>query len=121
MLVDSLKNPIYGVSLGTSHLALVVAARNGRKAIVEYLLKNKDININELIMDQTTLMHAVVTGHDDIVVTLLNHPKIEVNAENTEGMTALMQAVLNKRFSMLLPLLDAGANRDKKINKEKPP
>ena len=62
--------------------ALIWAADMGHFAIVELLLKQKDIEVNLVDKDKiTALFCGSERGHSEVVVLLLKHPQIDVDQE----------------------------------------
>ena len=74
-------------------------AINGREQSCQLLLQHPKIEVNARSTsdNETALIGAVKQGHANIVKQLLNDPRVEVNAHDTEGMTPLMYAVRNGR------------------------
>ena len=61
----------------------------------------------------TPLIAACAHNRADVVVNLLKHPKIDVNLTNSKGQTPLMYAAAVGNVDLVLPLLRAGADRDR--------
>ena len=53
----------------------------------------------------TALMTAAVNNHLDVVVSLMNHPGINLNVQGDKNMTALHVAVHKDRLAILAQLL----------------
>lgn len=54
---------------------------------------------------QTPLMIAAYNNKLDIVITLMNHPRIDLNFRSDSGVTALHQAVIGNRPAIVTQLL----------------
>lgn len=67
--------------------------------------------------DCTPLMEAAKTGYPNILKALID-ARADVNATNKDGQTALMLVAQKGLFSSVIILLEAGANRNLKDNKE---
>lgn len=115
--------------------ALMLASYHGYTAIAHLLLShganphlatksNKEFNLGKLLSNKnskaTALMLAAVTGKLDIVMGLIK-AGADVNAQDSDGQTALMYAILGdshwplkpldlNRKKIVLALLDAGAD-----------
>ncbi len=88
--------------------ALLLAAANGHKDIVELLLeKGADVNRCDW-KDETALMGAAWSGHKDIAELLLEKGA-DVNADNS-GWTTLMYAAVNRYIDIVELLLENGAD-----------
>jgi ankyrin repeat protein len=65
--------------------------------------------------DGNTLYHLAVVKNDLNLFTKLESLKVDVNAKNSEGMTALQKAALTAKDDTILKyLLSIGANKDLK-------
>lgn len=84
---------LVGTTMDVS-LLLVNAARAGQLKEVQYLLRQRTVDINgrDDQDDNTALMWACHNGFHEIVVALLKHKKVDVNYKNRDGNTALMLA-----------------------------
>ncbi len=90
---------------------LFVAAQNNLPSLViNYLLKNGDVNFKDR-NGQTMLHWAAYKGHLDIVRLLLQDKNINVNLQDNFGRTALYWAVYKRRLDIVSLLLN-----DKNIN-----
>ncbi|OAQ67317.1 ankyrin repeats (3 copies) domain-containing protein [Pochonia chlamydosporia 170] len=69
----------------TGESILSLAAKNGHKHMVEWLLAKNIIHVNhrDEATGRTALIHAIGEGHIDIIKTLLAHPYIDVNLQAT--------------------------------------
>lgn len=114
-----IRNVKRGVKQRTELLCL--AARTGREALVQHLLKI-GVNVNKAVeYNQTALWHAVVGNHKSIVQILLaNDADIGV-ADSLDGMTPLHIAVERGYQSMVQLLLDSGASVDARCKKNDTP
>ncbi len=88
------------------------AAKDGDPSIVNMLLK-AGANINEINRGYTALMFAVMRGNED-VVSLLIDKKIDINARNNSGKTALDIAKDNRKSGIVELLKKAGATETPK-------
>ncbi|PTB70469.1 ankyrin [Trichoderma citrinoviride] len=89
---------------------IVTAARNGHPRMVELLLSrgaDPNINVNGTPFSRA-LMDAVVEGSGDVVKVLLNDDRVDPNARNASGKTALEWAITFGRDDMLQLLLKDG-------------
>jgi ankyrin repeat protein len=94
--------------------ALIAAASEGHIEIVNTLLKHKHCDINARDKDGTNaLMAAAVRGHKDVIKILIDH-KADINAQNSDGHTALMFAYNGK--NQVETLLDKYSEYMKEIN-----
>ncbi len=88
---------------------LVIAAKNGNKAVVQELMaagayvNSKDISDKQ---DKTALMFAAEYGHLEVVIELIKDIKVELNLQNNHGMTALMLAIQNGHVKIAIKLLE---------------
>lgn len=115
-----LQNPTINVNMqtkivyGPSHFhwqgytALIVAAQKGFESIVKLLIEaHANANIKNA-EGKTALMQAV--WHENLVKLLLQSPRVEINAQDQFGRTALMVAVMSSNENIVKILLDAGAD-----------
>ncbi|KAK2776199.1 ankyrin-2 ankyrin [Colletotrichum kahawae] len=88
------------------NLPLHIAARNGHKHAVEYILSlhsNHKYYVNERnIYQQTPLMHAAMSGEYDVVQFLLGYPWVDITVSDRDGKTALDHAHGNEDIMRLL-------------------
>ena len=79
-----------------------------------------DVNVKSLDDDVTPLMVVSRCGTPDILRLLLEHGATDINAQNTSGVTALMEAVrFNPSEEVIKILLDIGADVSLKDNEGK--
>ena len=89
--------------------ALMIAAREGNKDLVDLLIeRGADINAKN-INDGTPLMFAAINGNPEIISMLID-AGAEANATGTNGWGALMVAVAKGHHYSAQLLLDAGAD-----------
>jgi len=71
------------------------AARSGQLPALKEMLAEEtcDINCADSVMGNTALHFAVYSYHVPVLIKLLAHSEIDVNARNRLGLTALMAAV----------------------------
>ena len=94
----------------TFELALLEAVTAGNNEAVEFLLQLETVNIDHTNeRGRTALMLACVSGHEDIVHSLLS-AGANVNIQNNKGWTALMIASEHNHISIIHMLLQANAN-----------
>ena len=91
--------------------AMVEAIEHAHEVVVDALLQEKALRINQDLgskgaPDRTALMIAANLEHASIVTKLLSHPDIQINKQNTEGMTALIYAVRTMSLQTVESLLD---------------
>ncbi len=90
--------------------ALLAAAREGHKDVVELLLKhNADINAQDNNFGHTALMVAASGDYKDIVELLLKY-SADINTLSKTGKTALFDAVYRGSIHIVKLLLNAGAD-----------
>lgn len=91
-------------------LPLHMAARNGHKHMVDYILCLHSDNmeyVNErTYYDETPLMLAAESGKHDVVQLLLDHPEVDIAAADGDGKIALGYADQNEdTFRLILSKL----------------
>ena len=91
---------------------LIAAARKGHLEEIEHLLnEGADVNVVENNSGMTALMIvAYDMGQFDEVAKLLLDKGANVNAKAKDGNTALMGAVLKRKYNLAKLLLDKGAD-----------
>lgn len=77
----------------------------GKTASFERLLKAGVNDINRLHHNKTFLMLACIHGHNDIAKRLIEDTRIDVNAEEKDGSTALFYACIYEEKQILKLLL----------------
>lgn len=127
----------FGVNIGTSDTsgwnALAFATNFGNKDVVEYLLQQKDIDVNAMDKKQRiTLHHAAKktrkrappqgpdTNQAAIIEMLIQHGAY-VEARDENGCTPLMLACTNRDLSMTKMLMHYGASLNVKDNQGRTP
>jgi ankyrin repeat protein len=96
---------------------LVLAARQGRKDIVEYLVKQGAATDDTNGFGTTACMAATAAGHADIVALLIAHGA-NLGLRNNVGVSALVTAV-NFHYERIAKLLiDSGAPLGEDTNSE---
>jgi ankyrin repeat protein len=98
------KNPANGATL------LITAAWNHNFCIVEFLLSQKEIDVNAADIDGHTALH-IASGNGSIKIAqmLLEHKNIQVNINTKDG-TPLTLAVKNKKHEIIELLLQKKAD-----------
>ena len=90
--------------------ALIAAASRGDVTIVQALLKG-GVNLNERDGAQfTALLRALQNKHYDVAEILVARPDTDVNAQGSNGMTALIHYAVRNEAEKVKNLLDRGAN-----------
>lgn len=90
--------------------AVIFAANNNHVELLKKLLElGADINDRSNNL-RTPLIWASHWGHDDVVSVLLAHSSIDIDAQDADGMTALMTAARQGHAAILAALLSRGAN-----------
>lgn len=101
--------------MGKLHEAIIT--RN--PASFEQLLARPDVNVDETDHNgRTPLMLAAVCNHVDIAFLCIEK-KANMNAQNTEGMDALMHAAGEGNFMMVRFLISNGAAPNQKDSQKK--
>ncbi len=93
--------------------------QSGKDEFIEklYILKAKGLNVEAPQKDGSTLYHAALTKGDLALLQKLSALKINVNAKNKEGLTALHRAALiSKDDEILKYLLSLGADKTMKTD-----
>ena len=90
-------------------LALVDAVKDGNRAVVQTLLRQKT-NVNAAEADGTTALHWAVRADDQELVRLLLRAGANARAANRYGVTPLQLAATNGSVTTSQALLDAGAD-----------
>ena len=88
--------------------ALFEAILEDRGEVVELLIQDKLLDINAVHRNdhhRTALMLAAQSGYSSIVQRLLQHPEINVNAQDSNGYTALSIAAYNRSITIVKTLL----------------
>ncbi|ABQ07075.1 ankyrin repeat domain-containing protein [Flavobacterium johnsoniae] len=81
------------------------------------LLQDKGLNLAVAQKDGNTLYHLAITKNDVSLLKKITDLKVDVNAKNKDGLTALHRAAMtSKDDSILKYLISAGAKKD--INTE---
>lgn len=90
--------------------ALICAASNGHKAVVELLLqKGASVDYQDIHWN-TPLIHAAWESHTDIAELLLKKNSSGIDHENIDGHTALQLAARNGDLATAKLLINYGAN-----------
>jgi len=101
-----------------NNTALFIAAINGKKNVVELLLK-KGADINKATIDgDTILMGAINYDEEEVIKILLDEEgvRVDLNARNNNGETALIRAVQTGNTDIVSMLVDAGADMNIRDN-----
>ena len=99
---------------------LPIVVHKGKIKTIQVLLDKGLIGINDVVIqDQTLLHYAIQEGEKEIVKFLLNNPKIEINKANSKGDTPLFLAIeyeLADIVEILLkhPKIDVNLHRNSK-------
>ena len=106
----------------TGNTALIYAAENGHREIVESLLKaGSKINIQSL-SGNTALMRAAAKGHDKVVQILIynenmdNVDAVNLDAVNLDGDTAFILSCANGHYLAAISLIEGGCNYEAQNN-----
>lgn len=86
---------------------------NRKEAVVAFLIKEKDANVNEKsgYFNIPPLSTAISSGASQETIDLiLNRPNIEINAKSSDGRTALHEAVFFKKNQFIEQLIQAKAD-----------
>lgn len=95
---------------GFDWTALMVASVKGHiRAVRQLLAGGADPNLGD-IYGWTPLMRAVYEGREQVVQALLEQSKVDLNAANDQGGTALHLAAVTGNEGLARALLLAGAN-----------
>ncbi|MFD1604502.1 ankyrin repeat domain-containing protein [Flavobacterium artemisiae] len=77
------------------------------------LLQDKGLNLAAAQKDGNTLYHLAITKNDVVLLQKITDLKVDVNAKNKDGLTALHRAAMtSKDDSILKYLVSAGAKKD---------
>ena len=92
---------------GDGRNALHMAAEKGCRLPLFHRILGMIHNVNEDENDgKTALMYAAICNHMDIVVSLMNHPGIDVNVQDRcYNRTALHEAVMYNRPAIVAQLV----------------
>ena len=103
-LLDGGDDPNEGELLGKN--ALHIAAWKGCSLPLFHIILGMFCNVNAATHYGTTaLMFAAANDHLDMVVSLMNHPGIDLNVQDRDNWTVLHFAVLNNRTAILAQLV----------------
>jgi ankyrin repeat protein len=95
---------------GFDWTALMVATVKGHDAIIRLLIgAGADANLAD-IYDWTPLMRAADVGRRSAVQALLEWPRVDVEARNDQGATALHRAAAEGNLEIVRLLLDFGVD-----------
>jgi ankyrin repeat protein len=90
--------------------ALYVAIANGKEDVAKALIdKGADVNLADNT-GWTPLMFAAEKGYLTITQALLSAPGIDINAQKSNGATALYVAIANGQDDVVKALIDKGAD-----------
>jgi ankyrin repeat protein len=98
-----------GAAGAATSLPLVDAVKDGNRAVVQTLLRQKT-NVNVAEADGTTALHWAVRADDPELVRLLLGAGANARAANRYGVTPLQLAATNGNVTTAQALLDAGAD-----------
>jgi ankyrin repeat protein len=65
----------------------------------------RNVNKGDSWNNSTALMHAALSNHLDMVVSLMNHPGIDVNVQDRDNNTALHKAIKKRCYAIVAQLL----------------
>ncbi|KAK5044423.1 hypothetical protein LTR84_011295 [Exophiala bonariae] len=89
---------------------LVLAAKNGQKAIVELLLSHGS-DVNTLFTDGDTAFIACIRGGVDIaIINAILEAGALTSAKTADGKTPLIEAIMSRRIDIVTALLNSGAS-----------
>jgi uncharacterized protein len=92
---------------------------NDETAAKLQLLKSKGLDLSSTTSDKNTLYHIAASKNDLVALKALNDLGIDVNAKNSEGLTALHKAALvSKNDQTLQYLVSIGADKTLKDDME---
>lgn len=75
------------------------------------LLQAKGLNVSKPQKNGNTLYHMAIDKHNMSMLKFINKYKIDINAKNSEGLTALQKAVMTAKNNKIIKFLIAkGAN-----------
>lgn len=98
---------------------LVEAIGQGRLDIVK-LLVDKGANVNAICDGSSPLSLAVLMGNPEIVKILID-AKVDLEAKDQNGNTALLRALQEKNIAVIKLLLDANANIEGRASDNRTP
>ena len=91
--------------------ALMLAVGKGHNEIIQLLIDNGvNVNVKEDMLGVTTLIWALILKNKKAVQLLLDAKKIDVNAQDSLGETALMKAITNGDLETVKSLIEKGAD-----------
>ena len=64
-----------------------------------------NVNKGDSWNNSTALMHTALSNHLDMVVSLMNHPGIDVNVQDSDNNTALHKAIKKRCYAIVAQLL----------------
>lgn len=93
----------------TGQTPLLRAARNGHRPVVEYLLNQKNIDLNwRDHYGHSAITSAIFHNHDDVARVLM--PRVDLNTRTRRGETPLHFAVSGGHIDQCRQLVALGAN-----------
>lgn len=95
----------------TPSLVLLEACKSGELPVVELMLQIQSPNLRDSY-GATPLMWAAASGHTQIVDRLLEHPELDIDAQDHQGCSALMRSVQAGHADIALRLLIEPCNPD---------
>lgn len=103
-----------------NNTALFIAAINGREDVVKLLLE-KGADINKATIDGETILMGAINYHEEEVIKILlaydeEGVRVDLNARNNNGETALIRAVENGNTDIFATLVEAGADMNIRDN-----
>lgn len=86
---------------------ILACLKNDLTSVKRIIEENNNINVNirDIEYDSTLLIHATIKDNNEIVKYLLTLDNLDLNAQDREGMNALMYACQNNNLIIVRMLL----------------